>query len=226
LRLSVSLLRCSWLSLALVVLITGSLAGCGRSLAGRPAVLDASPSAASSAQVGVLAAGDCFQSFASPNSTTTMPLGLDRITLMIPPGWLDQTREVTGLPVLLRIKAPTTYGSDSATFMLVSIPGPRRGSSSRKEAADDARGRASLGQQSSVNDCKIGGENASFFQYRDSAGNYVYRVLILHKPSSKYPFLYAVEISSLGPIENRAQTDIRSILGSWTWGAPVYDPNS
>jgi hypothetical protein len=84
---------------------------------------------------------------------------------------------------------------------------------------DDASGLASLGPQSSVNDCAVGAENASFYNYQDAAGNDVYRLLILHCPSTKYPPLYAVVISSQGHIDAQAASDVRGILGSWNWGS-------
>jgi hypothetical protein len=152
---------------------------------------------------------------------------MDSIRLTIPTGWSDHTSQVTGVAVLLYIQAPASYGADNATFMLVAIPGPRRGSSAHEQAVDDAVGYASSpGPPSSVSDCTIGGEKASFYQYQDSAGHNVFKLLVLHNPASKYPFLYAVVISSQGQIDDRAKADTRAILGSWTWGIPVYDPNS
>ena len=205
------------------------LAGCG---AGSPFGSAASGATTSNSSTptapsrGVLSVGDCTGPPTSANPTTSKSLGMDSITLRIPPGWSDQTNQVTGIAALLRVQAPADYGSDNATFMLMSIPGPRRGSSSHEQATEDAAGRVSLGPQSSVNDCTVAGEKASFYRYQDSAGNDVYRLLVLHSPISRYPFLYAVEISSRGRIDDRAGPDVLAILGSWTWGAPIYDPNS
>jgi hypothetical protein len=133
---------------------------------------------------------------------------------------------VTGAGALLYIQAPATYGPDNATLLLQLIPGPRRGSSSHELAIEDAAGFTSLGPQSSVNDCSVGGEQASYYDYQDSSGNYVYRLFTLHHPMSKYPLLYVVVISSHGALDAQAKADVRAILGSWTWGAPLYDPNS
>ena len=151
---------------------------------------------------------------------------MDSITLSIPTAWSDHTSEVTGVAALVYIQAPSSYGTDNATFMLVSVPGPRVGSSAHEQATQDAAGLAPLGPQSAVHDCTVGGENASFYQYREGAAKNGYRLLILRSPTSKYPFLYAVEISGLGQIDDRAAADVRAILGSWKWGIPVYDPNS
>jgi hypothetical protein len=170
--------------------------------------------------------GDCIGSTTSLNSTKTKSLGMDSITLTIPSVWSDQTSQVTGAAVLVKVRAPATYGPDNATFMLVAMPGPRQGSSAHDQATEDAVGRASLGSESVVSDCTIGGEIASFYFYRDSQGIELYRLLVLRSPHSKYPFLYAVEISSQGHIDDLAAADVRGILGSWTWGSPVYDPNS
>jgi hypothetical protein len=187
----------------------------------------ASPPAPSPAPSTVLQSGNCTGSpSTSPNSTPKTSLGMDSIELTIPPGWSDQTSGWHGEAVLLRVQAPVSYGSDDATFMLVAIPGPRQGSSAREQATEDANVRASLGQQSSVNDCNVGGESAAFYSYRDSRGMEVYRILVLRSPHSKYPFLYSVEISSQGQIDARAAADVRGILGSWTWGPPKYDPNT
>jgi hypothetical protein len=210
------------------------LAGCGafplKSGSDASAARTASPPAPSPTPVlpspqAVLQPGNCYGSSASVNSTKTKALGLDSITLTVPAGWSDQTSQVTGESALLRVQAPASYGSDNASFMLLSIPGPRPGSSAHEQATEDAAGLASL-PQSPVNDCAVGGQNASFYNYYDSAGNDVYRLLVLHSPASRYPFLYAVVISSQGQIDDRAAADVRAILGSWTWGIPVYDANN
>ena len=109
--------------------------------------------------------------------------------------------------------------------MLVTIPGPRQGSSAHEQAIEGAAGQPSLGPQS-VSDCTVGGEAASFFLYESGPGNVMYKLLVLHSPASKYPFLYDVDISGRGQIDDRAAADMRGILGSWKWGAPVYDPIS
>jgi len=160
-----------------------------------------------------LAPGDCTGSSRSLNSTPMMARGTSGITLPMPNGWSDQTSQVTGESVLLRLQAPATYGSDKTSLMLLGLAGHWIGSS----------GLASLGPQSSVNDCTVGGEGASFYRYQDSAGNDVYRLLILHCPSTKYPPLYAVVISSQGQIDDQAAADVRGILGSWNWGGKVCD---
>lgn len=174
----------------------------------------------------ILAAGNCTGSAAGLNSTITKPLGMDSITLAIPRGWSDQTSVVTGVSALLRIQAPSSYGPDDAIFELDLVPGPRRGSSSHEQAAQDAAGPESVGLQVSVADCSVGGQASSFYWYQDSSGNQVYKLFVLHSPSSRYPFLYAVEIASKGPIDPQAATDVRGILASWTWGSPTYDPNT
>jgi hypothetical protein len=173
----------------------------------------------------ILAANDCTGQGLGSNSASTKSLGMDSITLRIPLGWSDQTNQVTGVSALLRIQAPAAYGPDDAVFELDAIPGPRPGSSAHEQATDDAAGPASIGLQTSVNDCTVGGEASSFYWYQDSAGNQVYRLFVLHSPSSRYPFLYAVEIASRGPIDVHAGTDVRGILASWSWGTPTYDPN-
>jgi len=91
------------------------------------------------------------------------------IILTIPTGWSDHTREVTGVAALVYIRAPESYGADNATFMLVSVPGPRPGSSARQQAIDDAAGQASLGPES-ISDCMVGHEKASFYRYHYSTG--------------------------------------------------------
>ena len=144
----------------------------------------------------------------------------------IPTGWTDQTSQVAGEATLLRIQAPSEYGSDSAAFMIVAIPGPKRGSSAHELAVEDAAGLASLGPQTGISDCTVGGENASFYQYQESSGTQIHRLLVLHAPTSKYPLLYAIAISSQGQVDVRAAGDIRAILGSWSWGKPIYDPNA
>jgi hypothetical protein len=161
------------------------------------------------------------------NATKTKALGLDSITLVIPTGWTDETSQLTArAAVLLSVRAPITYGSDHATFTVVA-QGPRRGSSAHEIAIDDATGHTSAGTQSLVNDCTIGGENASFYRLQYPADARLHtRLLILHSPMSKYPMLYLVEISSQGQIGERTAADVRAILGSWTWGAPLYDPNT
>jgi hypothetical protein len=205
------------------------LAGCGAVHTGMGSnasgTRTASPPAPSQSPNAVLGPGNCTGSSPSSNSTTTKPLGPDSITLKIPIGWSDHTSEVTGIAAVLYIEAPASYGADNATLMFVVIPGPRPGSSAHEQATDDATGLAPRGPLSVVNDCIVGAEKASFYQYQDSAGNDVYRLLILHSPTSRYPFLYAVEVSSRGQIDDRAKADVRAILGSWTWGIPVYDPN-
>jgi hypothetical protein len=173
----------------------------------------------------LLAASNCTEGAAGLNSTLTKSLGMDSITLKIPPNWSDQTAQVTGVSALLRIQAPANYGPDNATFELDTIPGPRPGSSAHEQAIEDAAGLVAVGPQSGVNDCTVGGEVSSFYQYRDSAGHQVYRLFVLHSPTSRYPFLYVAEIASEGPIDSQAATDIRGILASWTWGKPIYDPN-
>src|SRR5437762_10580506 len=98
------------------------LAACSGTSAGRPVAPSPSPKA-------VLLPGDCTGSASSSNPTATKPLGMDSITLRIPVGWTDHTKEVTGVSALLYIQEPESYGADKATLMLVSVPGPRRGSS-------------------------------------------------------------------------------------------------
>jgi hypothetical protein len=151
---------------------------------------------------------------------------MDSIKLTIPGDWTDQTSQVSGVAALLRLQAPASYGTDNATFMLVSVPGPRAGSSSHEQGVEDAAGYASLGPQSSVSDCTVGGASASFYQQQYPHAEDVERLLILHSPTTKYPLLYAVEITSQGQVDDRAAAVVRAILGSWAWGPPRYDPNS
>jgi hypothetical protein len=194
------------------------LASCGAppgsSGLGASGTRTASPPPASSSPNAVLVAGDCTGSSTSLSSTPTTARG---ITLTIPTGWSDHTGEVSGVAALVYIQAPVSYGADNAAFMLVAVPGPRQGSSSREQAIEDAAGQASLGPQS-VSDCTLGGESASFYRYQDSAGNDVYRLLVLHCPLTRYPPLYSVVISGHGQVDDRAATDVRGILGSWSWG--------
>lgn len=186
----------------------------------------ATPASSPSPNV-VLAPGNCTGSSSSATSTLTNPLGPDSITLMIPPGWSDHTSEVTGVAALLYIRAPVSYGADNASFMLVSVPFPRQSSSSHQQAVEDAAGHASQGPVSSVNDCTIGTETASFFQFQDSFQHSAFKLFVLHNPASKYPMLYAVSIASQqGDLDAQAAGDIRAILGSWAWGRPLYDTNS
>jgi len=219
---------CSVVLMTLMVPIL--VAGCGRvnspgdvasgAYTNSPLV---SPSPSPSA---VLQSGACTGPVNSSSGTTTKPLGLDSITLTFPTTWTDHTSDVTGAGALLFIKAPPSYGPDNATFMLQSIPGPRPGSSSHEQALEDAASFSSLGPASPVSDCAVGGEQASFYEYHDSTGNDVFRLLVLHMPTSKYPFLYVVVVSSQGPLDPQATADVRAILGSWSWGSPLYDPNS
>ncbi len=175
--------------------------------------------------VAVLRPGDCTQQLSVTLTTTTKSLGMDSITLTVPSTWTNQTNNTTGDSVLLLLQAPTSYGSDRATFLLESIPGPRRGSTSHEQAIEDAAGQQS-GTTATVSDCTVAGEQASFYEYRDSAGNDVYRLLILHSPTSRYPFLYVAVISSKGLLDPSAIAAVRGMLGSWRWGPPQYDPNS
>src|SRR5947209_5917561 len=115
----------------------------------------ASPAPPSPSPNAVLAASDCTSSTASPNSTTTKPLGMDSITLSIPVGWSDHTNEVSGAPALLYIQAPMSYGADNASFLLVSVPIGRVASSSHEQSLEDASGHAPPGSAISVNDCPI-----------------------------------------------------------------------
>jgi hypothetical protein len=208
--------------LATVLLLTS----CGRVQTGTgpdaSAARTASPPALSPTPLSaVLESGNCMGSPSTSSSSTRMTAR--GIIFTIPPGWLDQTSQVTGEAALLRVQAPATYGSDDASFMVLAIPGHWIGSSARARAAEDAAGLASLGPQSSLNDCTVGGESASFYQYQDSAGNHVYRLLVLRCPLTTYPPLYAVVISSQGPVDDRAAADVRGILGSWNWGTNVCD---
>src|SRR5438034_1600618 len=82
----------------------------------------------------VLEPGDCIGPALGSNATSTKSLGMDSITLKIPPGWSDQTNQVTGVSALLRIQEPAQYGSDGTTFELDAIPGPRPGSSAHEQA--------------------------------------------------------------------------------------------
>src|SRR5438034_4711188 len=205
-------------------------AACGTPTASGPdssATTTVSPPATKPAPDAILEPGNCTGPPMSSDSTKTKSLGLDSITLTVPLGWLDQTSQVTGeAAILLRVQAPDSYAPSNATFMFVAIPGPRPGSSAHEQATEDAASRTPGGTQSLVSDCVVGGEKASFYGYQGSAGNDVQRLLVLHSPTSRYPFLYAVEISSRGQIGGVAQPDVRAILGSWTWGMPVYDPNT
>lgn len=206
------------------MLVAVGLNACGRAISpGDVASSVRTPSPTSSA---VLQAGNCVGPQSGSPTATTKPLGLDSITLSIPTTWSDQTSQVTGAGALLYIQAPASYGPDHASFMLVSVPGPRQGSSSHAQALADAAGLAPLGPQSPVLDCTVGGQQASFYDYKNSAGRDVFNLLVLHDPTSKYPFLYRVVILSPASLDTQAIADIRAILGSWTWGTPVYDPNS
>ncbi len=206
---------------ALALVILSVIAGCGRVNSpgdvASGAYTNSPQSSPSPSPSAVLQAGACTGPVTSSSSTTTKPLGLDSITLTIPTAWSDHTNEVTGAGALLFIKAPASYGPDNPTFMLQSIPGPRRGSTSHEQALEDAASFSSLGPAGPVSDCAVGGEQASFYEYHDSAGNDVFRLLVLHSPTS---------ISSQGPLDPQAAADIRAILGSWGWGTPLYDPNS
>ena len=185
-----------------------------------------SPSGQASASPSAfLEPGNCSGPSTGSPSITTKPLGMDSISLTIPAAWSDHTSQVTGAGALLFLQAPASYGSDSVTLLVQSIPGPRPGSSSHKQAVQDAAASASLGPESPISDCTVGGEQASFYRYQDSSGSSVSKLLVLHSPTSKYPFLYVVEVSSHGAVDLQAMTDVRAILGSWTWGPPNYDPN-
>lgn len=203
------------------------LAGCGAipisSGSDASGVRIASPSVPSPSQNAVLKAGDCAgSSSTSPNATPTMTRGTNGgMILTIPPGWLDQTSQAAGEAVFLSVQAPAAYGSDNASLRLVGLAGHWIGFSAHRLAIEDATGFASVGPQTAVSDCTLGGESASFYQYQDSAGNHVYRLLVLHCPLTRYPPLYAVEISSQGQIDDRAAADVRAVLGSWNWGANV-----
>jgi hypothetical protein len=182
----------------------------------------ASPPAVSPSPQALLLPGNCYGASTSPNATPTMTRGTHGMILTIPPGWSDQTGQVTGgRAVFLLVQAPATYGSDNASLTLVGLAGHWIGFSARTLAIEDAAGLASLGPQTSVSDCTLGGESASFYRYQDFAGDDVYRLLVLHCPLTRYPPLYAVEISSQGQIDDRAAADVRAILGSWNWGTNV-----
>jgi hypothetical protein len=169
-----------------------------------------------------LESGNCTGSPSTSSSSTRMTAR--GIILTIPPGWSDHTSGWSGgeTAVLLRVEAPASYGSDNASFMVVAVPGHWIGSSVHAWAIEDAAGQASLGPQS-VSDCNVGSESASFYQYQDSAGNHVYRLLVLHCPMTRYPPLYSVVISGQGQIDDRAAGDVRGILGSWNWGTNGCD---
>ncbi|SRR5229473_976157 len=210
-----------------VLLIAGCSAVPTASRADASSTRTISPPVASSSPNAVLNPGNCTGSFVSVNPTPTMTrasggISASTITLKIPPGWSDHTKEVTGVSALLYIEAPGSYGADNATLMLVAVPGPRQGSSSHEQAVEDAAGQASLGAQS-VSDCIVGGEKASFYPYQFSTGERGYRLLILHCPLTRYPPLYSIVISGQGQIDNRAAADVRGILGSWNWGSNVCD---
>src|SRR5438093_5542611 len=181
--------RPGWFLVAAVLLVT-AIAGCG-AVPGTGSDASSSRTASpppSPSPMALLVPGDCAGTLPSLGSTTTKSLGMDSITLKIPQGWSDRTSEMTRAAVLVRVQAPTTYGPDNATFTLVAIPGPKKGSSAHEQATEDAAGRASLGAQSAVNDCTIGSEIATFYSYRDSQGLDIYRLLILRSPTSRYPF--------------------------------------
>jgi hypothetical protein len=190
-----------------------------------PAATSPSIGVISLASNAVLQPDNCAAAQAASAYSKTSALGMDSITLSIPQGWADQTSQVTGISALLRIHAPTTYGSDNATFTLISVPGPRPGSSAHEQATEDASGKAGAYPQTSIFDCAISGQDSSFYEYLDPLGDHVFRLLVLHSPTSRYPFLYAVELSSQGEMDDRAKADIRAILRSWSWGAPKYNPN-
>ena len=211
---------------ALAVLALGLGTGCGRAYPSGNVASGAAttspqqpPQSSPSPSSGVLQAANCTGSSSGSNLTTTKPIGLDNITLKFPAAWSDHTNEVTGSGTLLFIRAPATYGQANATFMLQSIPFPRQKSSSHAQAIEDAASLAAAGSQSSVQDCTVGGDQASFYKYSDSAGNEVYRLLLIHGPSGEYPSLYRVVISSKGAADSQSASDIRAILGSWSWGA-------
>lgn len=226
-RLGARLVISMRLLMAVSLLAVALLVGCGKVPAtnGSDASTSrtASPPAPSPTPNAVLAAGDCTGQTGDPSSTILKSFGTQNMTLTIPSAWSVHTSEVTGASAMLYIEAPLSYGADNASFMLVAIPGPRRGSSAHEQAVDDATGHTALGMLSPVQDCTVGGEPASFYAYRDAGGNEVYRLFILHCSASMYPPLYAVVVSSRGPMDNRAITDVRAILGSWTWGTPTCD---
>jgi hypothetical protein len=164
------------------------------------------------------ATGDCVgPPSTSPNATQKVARGID---WTVPPGWSDQTSEVTGVAALIRIQAPASYGTAAVVFEVDAVPGPRRSSSAHAQATEDASSFASA-PQTQVNDCAIGGEGGAFYQYQDPGGNDIYRLLVLHCPSNQYPALYAITISSHGTIDHQAAADVRGILGSWNWGSNV-----
>lgn len=176
---------------------------------------------ASPSLTAVFAPGSCIdQPPASVTSGTTKPLGQDSIVLKIPTAWTDHSSDIP--TALLYVLAPNSYGSDHASFMLESLPFVHQASSSHQQAMEDASGLAGIGPQTPIYDCTSGGEQASFYSYQDSSGNDVYRLSLLHNPTSYYPKLYRVTISSSGRLDLSASSDVRAILGSWTWGQPTY----
>jgi hypothetical protein len=166
----------------------------------------------------VLSEGDCAAGSVNAASTPSQALGADgEIKVMIPAGWLDRTKEITGTNVLLGLQAPASYGVGDTYIYLAVVAGPRRGSSSSEQARADAAGRTSLGPQTPIGACLVAGDQASFYSYTSSSGDVTYRLLILHNPSAQYPVLYAVQIGSPGAMDDRAKRDVRSLLASWTW---------
>jgi hypothetical protein len=175
-------------------------------------------------------------------------MGEDKITVQIPPGWSDSTSSAArSETLLLQLNAPPSYGNSHVVFQLHSLLGPRRESSSHHEAElewaslqqasfTDARGQSfpnanpvSPSQITQIADCILGGEPAAFFSfwYQGTLGvapkpqdprRFEYRNYILHHADQQYPFLYLVEVTGEGAIDQQSMADVKSMLGSWKWG--------
>src|ERR1700704_2742852 len=66
----------------------------------------ASPLPPSPSPPSLIAQGNCTGLPTSLNATNTNALGMDQITLAVPPGWSDRTSQVTGITALIYIQAP------------------------------------------------------------------------------------------------------------------------
>lgn len=207
-------LRHTGLVWALCCVVALALSSCARPSAIVPGDLPVSnartgtpiptpPTQVASPNATAFGAGDCTL---GPTGSPTQVHSQYDFVIQVPPGWAQTTDVGPSETLLIRLTAPQTYSNSPTTIEIASLIGMF--DTARQGAQSYFSPDSGL---SSMQDCQIGGDVASFYQSSDG-GQPVYRIFLIH-----HRLIYLVTLKGSAGFDPRAISDTKSLLGSWSW---------
>jgi hypothetical protein len=133
-----------------------------------------------------------------------------------PTGWTDTSSTNSEIQII-QLTAPASYADAPTTLTVNSLIGIVAASvTAHQEATDDATAHSKADTSFAagpVMDCKVQGDDASFYSFTDGGktGNHLY---LIHNH-----LLYDALLVGTGGISDQSLADYMAVLGSWTWVA-------